>query len=255
MAAAILLCARTTTFALVGAATPFTSYEAEAGALVGGATLVSLTAAPTTQYSSPQLEASGHAYVQLTGTGQYVEWTNNTGQNLTAFNLRYCIPDAPTGGGTTNTLELYINGVHRQTLGVSSLQNYCYEGTNYNGQVDKNPADGHPRGFWNDSHAFITGAAIAPGDRIRFEMDSTNTATFYYLDVVDLENPPDALTPPANSLSIISYGAQSNNIAFDNTTAINNCFCRRPSAGKSRVDSAGHLLLQRRQWRGFMPRA
>ncbi|MDQ1703565.1 MAG: hypothetical protein QOF57_2817, partial [Frankiaceae bacterium] len=32
----------------VGATTPFTSYEAEAGALGGGASVVSLTAAPTT---------------------------------------------------------------------------------------------------------------------------------------------------------------------------------------------------------------
>src|SRR5580700_3785841 len=60
-------------FATVGATTPFTSYEAEAGALGGGASVVSLTNSPTTQYSSPQLEASSHAYVQLTATGQYVE--------------------------------------------------------------------------------------------------------------------------------------------------------------------------------------
>src|SRR5690348_18089245 len=41
-----------------GATLPFTSYEAEAGTLGGGATAVSLTAAPTTQYSSAALEAS-----------------------------------------------------------------------------------------------------------------------------------------------------------------------------------------------------
>src|SRR5689334_15300232 len=62
-----------------GATTPFTSYEAEAGALGGGASIISLTAAPTTPYSSAALEASGHAYVHLGDTGQSVAWTNNTG--------------------------------------------------------------------------------------------------------------------------------------------------------------------------------
>ncbi len=182
------------------------------------------TSAPTNEYASPQLEASGHAFVQLTNTGAYVEWTNNTGGNITAINLRSCIPDAPTGGGITSTLDLYVNGVFRQAFSVNSQQNYCYEGTNYDGQTDKNPADGDPRDFWNDTHAFIVGNPVAPGDTIQFQMDSANTATFYYIDVVDLENPPAPVTQPANSLSIIGYGAVSNSIGTDNTTAINNCF-------------------------------
>jgi Alpha-1,3-glucanase catalytic domain D1/Carbohydrate binding module (family 6)/F5/8 type C domain/Fibronectin type III domain len=230
----VLVCSRFQTAAqpAVGAVTPFFSLEAEAGTLGGGATIVALTSPPTTPYSSPQLEASGHSYVQLTGTGQYVEWTNNTGQNITAIDLRSCIPDAPGGGGITSALDLYINAVFRQAFSVHSQQNYCYEGTNYNGQVDKNPADGNPRGFWNDTHAFITGAAVAPGQRIRFQMDPSNTAAFYYIDVVDLENPPPPLAQPANSLSIVSYGALSNNPAVDNTTSMNHCFSAAQAQGK-----------------------
>ena len=216
----------------VGAVTPFFSIEGEAGTLGGGASIVSVTAAPTTRYSSPELEASGHAYVQLTNTGQYVEWTNNTGQNITALNLRSCIPDAPAGGGIASTIDLYVEGVFRQAFSVNSQQNYCYEGTNYNGQIDKNPADGNPRGFWNDTHAFITGAPVAPGQRLRFQMDASNAAAFYYIDVVDLENPPPPLAQPANSLSILSYGAVSNNPAVDNTSALNNCFSAAPAQGK-----------------------
>lgn len=218
--------------ATIGAITPFTSVEAETGFLGGGASIVSLTAPPTTAFSSPQLEASGHAYVQLTNTGQYVQWTNNTGQSITAINLRSCIPDAPTGGGITSTIDFYVNGVFRQAFPVTSTQNYCYEGTNYNGQEDKNPADGDPRGFWNDTHAFVVGNAIAPGDTFSFQMDSSNTAAFYYIDVVDLEAPPPALTKPANSISIVAYGAVSNNPSFDNTSAINNCFAAARTQGK-----------------------
>ncbi len=229
--------------ASVGATTPFISYEAESGFLGGGAMMVSVTAAPATQYSSPELEASGHAYVQLTATGQYVQWTNNTGQSLTAINLRSCIPDAPTGGGITSTIDFYVNGAFRQAFAVNSQQNYCYEGTNYNGQTDKNPADGNPRGFWNDTHAFIAGAPIAPGDTFRFQMDSTNTAAFYYLDVVDLEAPPLPLVQPANSLSILSYGAVSNSLGVDNTSAINNCFSAAKSQGKIAWIPAGTFYI------------
>jgi hypothetical protein len=232
MTAILLLCIGNRAYATVGATTPFTSYEAESGTLGGGAGVVSLTSAPTTPYSSPELEASGHAYVQLNATAQSVTWTNTSSQNFTAINVRSCIPDAATGGGITSTIDLYVNGVFRQALSVNSLQNYCYEGTNYNGQTDKNPADGDPRGFWNDTHAFITGTAVAPGDTITLQKDAANSAAFYYIDVVDLEAPPTPLTQPANSLSILSYGAVSNNMAVDNTAAINSCFSAAQSQGK-----------------------
>ena len=226
------LCCGGRVYASVGATTPYTSYEGEAGTLGGGATVVSLTSPPTTQFSSPQLEASGHAYVQLTSPGQYVQWVNNTGQNITALNLRSCIPDAPGGGGITSTIDLYVNGAFRQAFSVNSQQNYCYEGTGYNGQTDKNPADGDPRDFWNDTHAFVTGAAIAPGSTIRFQKDSANSAAFYYIDVVDLEAPPATISQPGNSLSITSYGAVANNASVDNTSAINNCFSAARSQSK-----------------------
>jgi len=217
----------------VGASTPFVSYEAEAGTWGGGAKVVSLTSSPMTQYSSPELEASGHAYVALTGTGQSVSWVNNTGQNINAINLRCCIPDASGGGGITSTINLYVNGTFRQVLSVNSQQNYCYEGLNYNDQTDKNPADGHPRDFWNDTHEFITGAPIAPGNTITLQKDSANSASFYYIDVVDLENVRAPLGQPANSLSILSCGAVANDSSVDNTAAINNCFSAARSQGKT----------------------
>jgi hypothetical protein len=217
----------------VGALTPFTSYEAEAARIGGGATVVSLTSAPTTQYSSPDLEASGHAYVLLNATGEYVEWTNNTGQNITAINVRECIPDAPAGGGITATLNLYVDGAFRQSLNLNSMQTWLYENsTNYNGN-DQDPTHGSPRVFWDDVHTFITGAAVAPGSTIRLQQDATNMAPFYYIDVVDLEAPPPPLTQPTNSLSIASYGAVANDTNTDNSTAIQNCINAAQSQSKS----------------------
>lgn len=218
--------------ATVGATTPFTSYQAEAGTLGGGASVVSLTSAPTTEYSSPALEASGHAYVQLTGTGQSVQWTNNTGQPISFVNVRVSIPDAPAGGGQTATLDLYVNGAFRQALNLNSKQSWLYEGNNnYNGD-DKNPADGDPRVFFDESRTFVSGAPIAPGSTFSLVKDSANTANFYDVDVIDVENPPAPLPQPANSISITSCGAvaddnptngSADSGAVDSTTAIQNC--------------------------------
>jgi len=99
---------------VAGASTPSTTYQAPEATLGGGASAVSLTSSPTSEYDSPQGEATGHAYVQLTGTGQSVQWTNDTGQSISFINERASIPDSTTGGGLTNTLDFYVNGVFRQ---------------------------------------------------------------------------------------------------------------------------------------------
>jgi hypothetical protein len=216
----------------VGATTPFTSYEAEVGTLGGGAAIHALTT-PTTQYSSPELEASGHAYVALTHTGDSVAWVNQTGTAITAINVRVSIPDAPGGGGITATLDLYVNGQMRQALTLSSKQAWLYENANnYNGN-DQNPADGNPRVFYDDFHAFITGAPVAPGDTIALQRDAANTAAFYDVDVVDLEAPPPPAAAPAGSLSITSYGAVADNASTDSTNAIQTCINDAQTQGKT----------------------
>jgi Carbohydrate binding module (family 6)/Ricin-type beta-trefoil lectin domain-like/Right handed beta helix region len=224
-----------------GATTPFAGYEAEAGTLGGGASTVSLTSPPATQYSSAALEASGHAYVHLSGTGQSVQWTNNTGQPISFVNVRASIPDSASGGGITGTLDLYVDGTFRQALNLNSKQTWIYEGSQYNNSDDQNPADGDPRVFFDESHAFVTGTAIAPGSTFSLKKDSSNTASFYDIDVIDVENPPAPLAQPANSISITSCGAVADNNptngsaddqAVDSTSAIQNCINQAQSQGK-----------------------
>src|SRR5260370_1090425 len=101
------------------------------------------------------------------------------------------------------------------------------------------PSAGNPRFFWNDTHAFVTGAPIPPGSTLRFQMDSSNRAGSSLIDVVDVENPPAALAQPANSLSIITYGAVANDISVDNSAAINNCFGAAKAQGKTAWIPAG----------------
>jgi hypothetical protein len=216
----------------IGASTPFISYEAESGNLGGGATIVALTSPPTTEFSSPQLEASGHAYVHLAGTGQNVTLTNTTGKAITALNIRYSIPDAPTGGGISNTIDLYVGGTFRLQIPVTSFQTWVYEATtNYNG-MSHDPTMGNPHVFWDEAAFFVPGAAIPPGGTFTLQMDSANTAAYYNIDVIDLETPPPPLAQPSGSLSIMSYGAVSNNPSFDNSTALQNCFNAASSANE-----------------------
>ncbi|HEY3482534.1 MAG TPA: hypothetical protein VGL02_26890, partial [Streptomyces sp.] len=156
-----------------GATTGFTSYEAESGTLGGGAAVISVTAAPTTQYSSAALEASGHAYAHLAGTGQSVQWTNATGGPISFLNVRASIPDSASGGGTTATLDLYVNGTFRQALNLNSKQSWVYEGNNnYNTSDNQNPADGDPRIFWDESHTFVTGTPIPAGATFSLKKDT-----------------------------------------------------------------------------------
>jgi len=206
----------------VGANTPFISYEAEAGTVGGGATVVALTVPPATRFSSPELESSGHAYVRLDTTGQYVEWVNKTGQSITAINVRESIPDAPGGGGITATLDLSVNGTFRQALDVNSKQTWGYEGNDHYNNESQNPADGNPRTFFDETHALITGAPVAPGDTIRLTKSASNNANFYDIDVIDLEAPPPPATQPAGSLSITDYQVVPNDPNTDNSTALQN---------------------------------
>jgi len=226
----------------VGATMPFTTYEGEAGTLAGGATVVSQPGPPTIGGpDSPALEASGRAYVALTGTGQSVKWTNKTSGSFGAITVRFCIPDSATGGGITGTLDLYVNGTLRQVLTMSSAQTWLYDSTNL--ANDNNPADGSPWRFWDELPVVITGAAVAPGSTIMLKKDSTNTAAFYYIDCVDLEPLPAPIAQPANSLSILSYGAVANNPSVDSTAAIQNCMNAAGTSGQIVWVPAGTFYL------------
>src|SRR6266581_1596236 len=105
-----------------GAITPFTVLEAEAGTLGGGATIRAFTPGSTVP-SGPtmDLEASGMAYVWLTNLNDSVSWTNPVA-GANAVVIRNSIPDAPSGGGVTATINLYVDGVFRQDITVSSTQ-------------------------------------------------------------------------------------------------------------------------------------
>ena len=134
-----------------------------------------------------------------------------------------------------------MNGTFRQALNMNSIQSWQYEGNNnYNGS-DQNPADGDPRDFWDEFHAFVTGAAIPAGATFSLQKDSTNTASFYWINSIDLWDAPAPAAQPANSISITSCGAVADNTptngaaapgATDSTVDIQNCINQAASQGK-----------------------
>jgi len=214
-----------------GATVPFITLEAEAHRVSGQ--IVALTNSPTSTTWSPELEASGRAFVQLTNTGHFLEFSNVVAANTIV--LRHCIPDAPTGGGLAASLSLYVNGIKRQTLTLTSTNNWLYQtngvNSSENGQ-DNDPAGGPAHVFWNEERYFITNG-VQQGDTLRLQKDAADTAAFYRIDSIDLEQAPPPLSPPpaGTYLNVTSYGANGAD-NLDDSTAIKNCLIAAKAQGK-----------------------
>jgi len=198
-----------------GASMPFRLYEAESGTTAGGATVLSMSALPSVP--TVQLESSGRACVELNETGESVSWTTNETAN--AIVVRVSVPDAPAGGGITDSLNLYVNGVFRQTVVCTSKYSWIYGDDK---MTDNNPSSGTPKRFYDMSRAFIAGDAVAAGSTITLRKDANNTAAYYRIDFILLENVGAPLTQPANTLSVVNYGAIPND-NIDDTQAFKNC--------------------------------
>jgi hypothetical protein len=160
-----------------------------------------------------------------------VAWVNPV-EGANAVNIRQCIPDAPAGGGTDATLDLYVNGALRQAVSLTSRQTWVYDGNSGNNNgMSQDPATGGPHVFYDESRNLITGAALHAGDTIMLKKDAANIASFYYIDCIDVESTAPKVRP-ANSLSVVDYGAAGNNTT-DVTGAFNSCCSAAKSQNKS----------------------
>jgi hypothetical protein len=206
--------------ASAGAATPFVTVEAEAGTLGGSAHIRSISpGTPVPTVATLELEASGYALVELNNTGDSVTLANKTNKAANTIVVRASLPDAPTGGGITAPLNLYVNGVFRQAITLSSKQAWNY--LNSSTTLDDPNGGGTPYHFYNEFPVWIAGAPIAPGSTITLRKDAANTASAYDIDSIDLENVPAPAKQPADSLSVIAYGADPT-FGKDSTVAIQN---------------------------------
>ena len=112
-----------------GADVPFVEQEAE-NAVTDGTII-----GPSTQAYTLAAEASGRSAVSL-APGQYVQFTLPAAAN--AINVRYSIPDSPTGGGITAPLDVQVNGSYRRTMTLTSQYSWLYGQYPY----DNDPTEG-----------------------------------------------------------------------------------------------------------------
>ncbi|MFE2051784.1 discoidin domain-containing protein [Streptomyces sp. NPDC059459] len=176
-----------------GANMPYDMYEAEDGTAGGGAKVVG----PNRTVGDLAGEASGRRAVHLDATGEYVEFTTKAATNTLV--TRFSIPDAPSGGGIDSTINVYVDGVLRKALPLTSKYAWLYGNEAAPGN---SPGAGAPRHIYDEAHLML-GETVPAGSRIRLQKDAANT-TDYAIDFVNLEqvaavpNPdPAAYTVPA----------------------------------------------------------
>jgi hypothetical protein len=196
-----------------GAATPWTEYEAEIGTYNG--TLLDTDPLRTFGHTNFATESSGRESVRLNSTGQFVQFTSTNSTN--SIVVRNSIPDSASGGGIDATISLYINGSFAQKLTLSSRNSWLYGLTDDTESLSNTPS-ANARRLFDESHALLSQTWPA-GTTFKLQRDATDSASFYIIDFVDLEQVAPPLTQPANCTSITTYGAVPND-GIDDTAAI-----------------------------------
>jgi len=204
----------------VGASVPFTEYDA-----VNATTNGSVIGPSFTQGTLPS-EAVGREAVQLTAQGQYVTFTLTSPAN--AFDLHYALPQGDSG-----TLSVYVDGTElSQQLSLTSA--YSYITTS-----DITGSDTHK--FYDDARMML-GQTVPAGGTVTFQVNSGNTALPYTINVADFFDVGAALSQPANSVSVTSYGADPTGVN-NSTTAFNEAISAASSAGESVWIPPGSYLI------------
>ena len=171
-------------------------------------------------------EASGRRAVKLT-PGRYVEFTLPRAAN--AINVRYAIPDAPTGGGITAPLEVTVNGKARKTMTLTSQYAWLYNQYPFTNNPDADllhpdwwitecscvPAATTPSPtitkpfrpmHFYDEQRLLLGRTYRTGDRVRLTVPAGSNAAWTVIDLLDsqLVGPPRIRAHAAN---VLAFGA------------------------------------------------
>jgi hypothetical protein len=196
-----------------GAAVPYTEYEAESANFLG--TLLTTDSQRTFSHTNFATESSGRQSVRLNSTGQFVEFTSTNASN--SIVVRNSVPDSPSGGGQDASISLYINGSFAQKLTLSSRNSWLY-GTTDDTESLSNTPSADARRLFDESHALLS-QSYPIGTKFKLQRDAADSAAFYIIDFIDLEQVAAPTTKPAECTSITDYGAVAND-GIDDTAAI-----------------------------------
>jgi hypothetical protein len=188
-----------------GATQPYREYEAEDaitdGVLIG----------PSRVFGDMAGEASARRAVRLDRLGQSVQF--RVAQPANSIVVRFAIPDAPAGGGTTATLGLYVDGVRKVSVPLTSRYSWTYGDADAQGAASDVPSNGTAHHFYDEVHTLLD--QIEAGATVALRRDDQDTAAFYVIDLVDLEQVPPPLQRPANALAITDFGATADDASDD----------------------------------------
>nr|WP_286219210.1 discoidin domain-containing protein [Paraoerskovia sediminicola] len=174
---------RRSLFVGVGANMPYDYYEAEDGVVGGGATKLG----PNRVVGDLAGEANGRRAVTLGSTGSYVEWTTKAPTN--SLVTRFSIPDAPGGGGTESTIDVFVDGKFTKRLDLTSRYAWLYGNETNPGNE---PGAGGPRHIYDEASTLLP-STVPAGSKIRLQKTAANTST-YTIDFINLE----MVSPDAN---------------------------------------------------------
>ncbi|MEW9698572.1 CARDB domain-containing protein [Paenibacillus sp. SI8] len=221
-------------YAARGASMPYTRYDTQDAAIGGGA---SVKSAPTFDQSLIASEASSQSYVALPSNGSYAEWSVRAGEGGTGVTMRFTMPDSSNGMGLNGSLDVYVNGAKAKTVSLTSYYSWQY----FSGDMPADaPGGGRPLFRFDEVH-FKLDTALQGGDKIRI-VKSNGDSLEYGVDFLEIEKVPDAVSRPANSVSVTDYGAIAND-GQDDLEAFNATVSAAVSTGKTMYIPEGTFNL------------
>ena len=212
----------------VGAVMPYTRYDSKQATLGGGASLVSSADFNNMNIAS---QASEQSYVTLPSSGSYAEWRVTTGGD--GVTMRFTLPDTSDGMGQNGSLDVYVNGTKVKTVNLTSYYMWQYFSSGH-------PADSNDGGkpcFAFDETHFRLNTPLKAGDTIRIQSSGANSLT-YGVDFLEIEETGGPIAQPANSYSVLDYGATPDD-GIDDYSAISACIAAANKDGKDVYIPAG----------------
>ncbi|MFF3981444.1 discoidin domain-containing protein [Streptomyces sp. NPDC001828] len=180
-----------------GANMPYDTYEAEDGVTGGGAQVVG----PNRTIGDLAGEASGRKAVTLNSTGNYVQFTTRADTN--SLVTRFSIPDSAGGGGTSANLDIYVDGVFRKAIDLSSKYMWQYGAE---ASPNNSPGSGGPRHIYDEANVLL-GDTVKAGSTIRLQKDAANSST-YAIDFINLEQVTQVPNPDPAAYAVPAGTAQ-----------------------------------------------